>query len=326
MIEKEPTVDESLAPPRLIEHPQKIVTAVSRVQRPPPGMSKKDAETEWMLAAERAFPDQHVPALSNRTPREAARDPALRPKLVQLVKQRVRAHDERNLETGRTDDINWLPRELDLPELIFDAPPWRPPPEPADGEDADGEELSDSDEIFGVDSNRPPPPPLPDEPLDVEEAFKRLQAGFDSLNSPDMAREEIIASGATIIEDVEDLTKDILTEDDFTFAITFVLYAWFALVPVGCLAPDIDFDDLERGFLSNLRQFEACAESGTPKKLESFFQSGPQPGLMMAVLGGFLDAVKRAPKKSRPAVDAQPIILALLKSVVDELDKALRLM
>ena len=45
---------------------------------------------------------------------------------------------------------------------------------------------------------------------------------------------------------------------------------------------------------------------------------------MLALLGGFLEAANTAPKKMRPSLDAQPIILALLKSVVENLDQALR--
>ena len=127
---KEPDVDRTLVPPRLLENPDQFALATSRVPALPPGLSPKDAESELMLAAERAFLDDVVPALDNRTPREAVRDPALRARLIQLMKRRVQSHDERNLQTGRTDDINWLLRELDLTEIIFDPPPWRPPPPP----------------------------------------------------------------------------------------------------------------------------------------------------------------------------------------------------
>jgi len=124
---RKPAVDESLAPPRLLENPEKLLTSFSYAPALPPGVSPGDAENQLLRAAERAFLDEHIPALANRTPREAARDPALRPKLAQLMKQRVRRHDERNLETGRTDNINRLLHELELEEIIFDAPPWRPP-------------------------------------------------------------------------------------------------------------------------------------------------------------------------------------------------------
>ncbi len=122
-----------------------------------------------------------IPALDNRTPREAERDPALRPKLVQLMKQRVRNHDERNLQTGRllrsatkTDDINWLLNELELTEITFDPPPWRPPPAPSVDDEADLPELPALDGGLGVDADRPPAPSLPTALWEVDEAIDRL--------------------------------------------------------------------------------------------------------------------------------------------------------
>jgi hypothetical protein len=130
------TTDESLVPPRLLENPEKIVLTSSRTPALPPGVSLADASDQFMAAAERAFLDNKIPALSNRTPREAASDPALWPILIQLMKQRVRQHDERNLETGRTGDINVLLHELNLDEIMFDAPPWRRPIGPPDDSNA----------------------------------------------------------------------------------------------------------------------------------------------------------------------------------------------
>jgi hypothetical protein len=48
------------------------------------------------------------------------------------------------------------------------------------------------------------------------------------------------------------------------------------------------------------------------------------PPFSLALLGGFLEAANTAPKKMRPSLDAQPIILALLKAVVENLDQVLR--
>lgn len=321
---KEPAVDQALVPPRLLENPDQFSLASSRVPALPPGVSPKDAEQDLMRAAERAFLDEAIPMLDNRTPREAARDPALRTKLVQLMKQRVRSHDERNLQTGRTDDINWLLRELELTEIIFAAPPWRPPPAPRAGDEADLPEPPALDSGSGADSNRPPAPSLPDAPLEVDEAVDRLQAAMDLFDTAAAAENELVASGATLLQDAEELTLDDLTENDFCFAIPFLLQTWFALVPCGCRAPEINFAELEKTFVANLRQIESCVMVGTQEKLQSFLQSSPQPGMMLAMLGGFLEAANTAPKKIRPTMAAQPVILALLKSIVEKLDEALR--
>jgi hypothetical protein len=324
MSANEPAVDESLAPPRLLENPRQIALTSSRIPALPPDMSPKDAESELMRAAERGFLDDTIPALDNHTPREAARDPALRPKLIQMMKLRVRSQDERNLETGRTDDINWLLRELNLDEIIFEAPPWRPPPAGMADAENNFSELPQFAGRAGADPHRPPAPRLPDAPLELEAAGGRLQTAMDLFATAAEAEDELVASGATILEDAEELTRDSLMEHDFCFAIPFLLQIWFAVVPCGCRAPEINFADLEATFLANLRQLDICAQAGSPKQMEAFFQSGPQPALMLALLGAFLEAASTAPKKLRPALEAQPVILALLKSVVETLDGALR--
>ena len=321
---KEPSVDQALVPPRLLENPDQFLLASSRVPALPPGVSPKDAEQELLRAAERMFLDETIPALDNRTPREAARDPALRPKLMQLMKQCVRSQDERNLQTGRKDDINWLLRELALTEIIFDAPPWRPPPAPLAGDEADLPEPSALDDSSGEDPNRPPAPSLPSAPLEAEEALDRLQAAMDLFATAATAENELAASGATLLQDAEELTLDDLTESDFCFAIPFLLQTWFALVPCGCRAPKINLAELKQTFAASLREIESCVMVGTQEKLQSFVQDSPQPGLMLALLGGFLEAANTAPKKFRPSLEAQPVILALLKSIVEKLDEALR--
>jgi len=322
---KEPAVDESLAPPRLLQNPEKFVLNSSRAPVLPPGVSPEDAENALMRAADRAFLDDQVPALANRTPREAARDPALRPKLVQLMKQRVRRNDERNLQTGLTEDINWMLLELDLQELIFDPPPRRSPAAHSPDYDTGFPEPPDGDEISVLDTMRPPPPPLPAEPFDSDQAIERLRAGIEAFESAEEAEVELSASGATILDDAEDLTMEDLTENEFCFAIPFLIQTWFALVPPGCRAPEISFSDLERAFVSNMSKIESGAKARTPKELETFFQRGPQPAMMMALLGGFLEAAGTAPKKLRPTAVAQSVILALLTSLLETLDQALRL-
>jgi hypothetical protein len=321
---KEPTLDEALVPPRLLENPTQFIMATSSIPALPPGVSPEDAEQALRRASDEAFLDEKIPALDNRTPREAARDPVGRPKLVQLMKQRVRGHDEHNLQTGRTDDINWLLRELDLREIMFDAPPWRPPPPPPRLQEEEQAEFANFEGMIEEENNRPPAPPLPEAPLEVDEALKRLENAMGLFATAAEAEVELYASGSTLLDDADELTLDILTEEDFGYAIPFLLQVWFALVPRGCRAPEIDFTGLKEAFLSNLRQFQVCAEAKTQKKLESFFQNSLQPGLMLALMGGFLETANTGSKKFRPSLDAQPVILALLKAVMEKLDEALR--
>jgi hypothetical protein len=46
--------------------------------------------------------------------------------------------------------------------------------------------------------------------------------------------------------------------------------------------------------------------------------------MMLALWSGFIDAALTAPKKLRPSLPAQPVILALLTALVETLDQALR--
>jgi hypothetical protein len=320
---QEPAGDQALVPPSLLENPTQYQMATSRVVSLPPGVLNEDALQEILRAAERAFLDESVPALDNRTPREAARDPVLRPKLVQLMKQRIRGHDEHNLQTGQTDDLNWMLHELGLPEMIFDAPPWRPPPKPLSDMDEDWAGAADFAGPAGMENHRPPAPPLPAEPLEVEAAIRRLHNAMDCFSTTAEAEAELAASGATILDDAEELTLDCLSENDFCMAIPFLLQVWFALVPRGCRAPKINYEGLEKTFRSNLQQMTFCIQDETPEKLESFFKSSPQPDLILALMGEFMETVHPAPKKFRPSLNSQPVILALLKSVMEQLDAAL---
>jgi len=91
-----------------------------------------------------------------------------------------------------------------------------------------------------------------------------------------------------------------------------------------CRAPEIDYARLERAFKANLRRFEAVARAATAEKLEKLFLDGAQPRLMLMLMSGFLETVAKTEADLRPELSAEPVILALLKSVVDELDGALR--
>jgi hypothetical protein len=328
MSAKQPAVDASLVPPRLLENPEKLGFASSRVPVPAAGASPKEATAQLMREADRAFLDQTIPALENRTPRAAAHDPALRPRLIELVKRRVRSHDEQNLRTGRSDDINWLLRELELHEINFDPPPWRPPPPPPPGAEDEAEDellepFEETEPMPPPDPNRPPAPPLPAAPLDFEETGRRLRNVVTLFASASKAEIELAASGAAILKDADELTLNLLEESEFYWAVPFVLQVWFALVPKGCRAPEIPFPLFEAAFTANLRQFQTCMEARTSGKLELLLQNSPQPDFMLVLLTLVLDTATKADKEHRPSAQGQAVILALLKTMVEQLDTAL---
>lgn len=313
-------VDKSLIPPKLLEKPQSIVLTSSRVDAPPPGVSKEQAEGEYLQSADRAFLDDHIPALENHTPREAARDPRLRPILIRLLKQRVRGQDERNLQSGRTDDINWLLRELGAEEINFPAPPWRPPPETpeARGSDAFDELVEESE------SNLPPAPPLPAEPFSFEEAGKRLDEAMAPFESAAEAMDAAGASVEAIFELTDDLTVNLLDDNGYSFAIPFVLQGIMALVPPGHRAPEISYAALEERFGANFEAMVEALKSNSAEGLMNYMGESSQPCLVQMIAGQIAEMSMNGPKDLRPNKQVQPVVIALVKTVIEELDAELR--
>lgn len=326
---KEPATDESLVPPRLLEEPQRVVMSTSRVPKSSPGASPAAAEADFMQAADRAFLDDHVPALNDHTPREAARDPALRPELIRLLKQRVRGCDEFNLRTGQDYDINWLLRELGAQEILFDPPPLRPTPEPLRRDDDSSvldafEDDEFVDEAPEPDWSLPLAPPLPKKSLDFEEALRRLEAGRKILETPDDAWEWLTDAGIKVVDHADRLTADFLSDEDFSFVTIFLVQAAQALVPPGHRAPPTSYESLLELFTSNMKGLEQALNAGNSKVLMKYLEQGSQPALVGLICGQMMEVATSAPKNIRPKPDSQPIMLGLVKSVVEELDRVLR--
>jgi len=135
MVLNEPTPNLALVPPQLLQEPREVGLSTSRLPPPPPGMSAADHQARMKQEIQRAWRDEPVPALGGRTPREAARDPAARVALIELVKQQVREIDEENLRTGGCEDANEQIRALGLTEIDFPPPPPRQRPTDDEGPD-----------------------------------------------------------------------------------------------------------------------------------------------------------------------------------------------
>jgi hypothetical protein len=129
-----PPYDHALVPPALLRDPRKLVLSVSRVPIPDDRVSQGDTMAGVREQYDRQFLDSPIPMLDGKSPRQAASDPAGRRKLVNLMKGRIRAADEHNLETGGNEDVDWMVRELGLSEILFEPPPPRPRPASNRGE------------------------------------------------------------------------------------------------------------------------------------------------------------------------------------------------
>jgi hypothetical protein len=111
--------DMSLVPPRLLEFAPRLESSMHLMSET---MAAKAAD-DLMREARRRWVDEPIPALEGKTPRQAANDPVLRPKVAALVKEQIRRADRAVIEKERFEDEGWLAVELGLTELQLPVPP-----------------------------------------------------------------------------------------------------------------------------------------------------------------------------------------------------------
>jgi len=192
---------------------------------------------------------------------------------------------------------------------------------------ADGRFTEDDDDSYDVglpvEPGRPAAPVLTGAPLTLHQALERLQAVMDSLDRAADGLDELDRSGSTLIDDARDLVSEQMNDTEFSVLITFLLQAWFALVPFGVRAPTLHFATMEAAM--------AAADDGLrpPGRLsrsdfERLMGGCRQPGLLQALAGGVMEGLDKLPKASRPSPPAVVSMVFVLKVVLDELDRALR--
>jgi hypothetical protein len=121
-----------------------------------------------------------------------------------------------------------------------------------------------------------------------------------------------------------EITLDDLSDLEFGLAQIFITQAALVLVPAGHRAPVIDYAVLESVYERNLAELMKALQLPTPDSTTRFITNSPQLALMNMLFSEFIEFNVNGPKKSRPAPEAQPVIIALIKSVVEVLDAALR--
>ena len=337
LAEKDPRPDLSLVPPRLLENPNKILLSTSRLPKPLTPRSTAEMEMDAVAAMDLEFLNHAVPALDGRTPREAARDPKLRPKLIRLMKDRVRQCDERNLDNGSNHDTNWMLRELGLNEILFDPPPagrvpitFRPGDPSTEWEDGEFEGYDDDDggedeSVAQVmDPALPCAPPLPNRPFTAKEVETRLRAVVEGYELAADATSELQAEGCTLLADVDEVTVDLVDDDSYTLLIPLLLQIWRAFVPAGTRGFNVPRATLRDAILREATALTNALKQQTPAAVDRYLNGGAQPVLAQMIFGQMLSLSETMPRKSRPSPEKQAIIGAVLRAAIEEVDRANR--
>jgi hypothetical protein len=243
------------------------------------------------------------------TPRQAAQDPAQRPALIRLLKNRITNTDKQCLEQGLDYDINWLVRELGLTEILFDPPPPRARPAP---------------ELPGMDPDLEPPPPLPRKPFSTDKAGAKMQAVMNVFETALEAEEEMLYCGSTLLDDVGEVLTGLVDENELSALMPILIQVWFVLVPPGCTAPVIEFEDFERAFHLEMDLLEKAALENRSDWHLNMFSGGQQPGLMTVAAGQITLLFTEGPADVPMNLRSLPYLLVALKASIDVTDKAVR--
>jgi len=108
-----PSWDAKLVPPALLEQVSPISLRSERI----PSHQKPSMQTVTE-SSYRDFADTAIPLLDDRSPRDAASDPLLRPHLIELMKIHLASIDQQRRSDGLDFDLNPLLEELGLREII----------------------------------------------------------------------------------------------------------------------------------------------------------------------------------------------------------------
>lgn len=309
----DPAFDAALVPPALLEDADRLVISSARVEATPDALSPADA----LRRRDQLFLDEAIPALDGKTPRAAVADPLLRPKLVRLLKQRVRAADERNLTSGEQEDVNWMIQELGLTEILFDPPPPRPRLRSAEDEDEQAPPETAA-------ATLPLPPPLPDRPWTLDEAIERLCCMDKHFKRIEDAVADLAASGSTLVDDLLSLGQRTLKERESAYLALFGARLSYAFAPPGTRPPPSDYGTLTAALQREIERGQAAAKDERSTYAREFYEAGPQPDLMRLLTAEVIASGEKTPPLFEPGSQAQFFILLVLKVLVAEFDAALR--
>jgi hypothetical protein len=310
-----PEYDASLVPPLLLTEPPRVISALSRV--PATADASIDVAGDFMRERDRAFLDQPVPALEGKTPRAAASIPALRPTLLRLMKERVNQCDTHNLETGGTEDVNWMLRELGLTEILFEPPP----PRPRMDLNSEFEAAAPREYRF---RSLPLPPPMPAGAWTADEARVRFEKALGAFPKMTGAVQYLLDLDYPLFEDLDRLGGKLLEprELQFLFPIAALLVLCFA--PRNTRPPEIGIEAFLDEFQRQVGSLDVIAHEESEAKLLAWTHECRQPEILAVAFAMLATVTEHGPTGIRPKEKARMPMLLMLKSLINELDRAAR--
>ena len=305
----EPQPDSSLLPPRLLEEPGKVNFSAAYTEKPAEGASGADSVDAYLISHYKNLLDRGIPDLENLTPRQAAGDPGMRPKLILWAKRMINNNDRLNLEKGTSLDLNWILVDLGLEEINFSAPPERPRPE---GREPDAmEEHEDYEDEL--------------EHSEVERYLRMFDDWLTTLDVPEDAYREMIFSGCNLMEMFTDEVGYLLCEKSTTICKSLFPLIWYAY------ADEFDPVKLKSGSISNfLSEFhcnvEEIMEDESLGLEDAFFEVCDDPELFVA-LGDFTMSHPNLAKlkASLSKDEAAKLTIALIVAVNALWDETMRI-
>jgi hypothetical protein len=316
----EPKFDPALVPPTLLRDTPKLEVTSSRVAVPPGTVPDDAAAAGIINDRQQGILDEPIPALENKTPRAAASDPALRPKLIRWIKFWISNTDRRNLETGRKDDTNWMVQELGLTEILFEPPPPRPRQPLARGVTEENEDEDGLPPYLTL----PDPPALPARPWTKLEADELMNRALKTFSPMSGAADYFSDLQYPLFPDLNDMVGEVLEKQEITCLFQAVSWVVLCFAPRGTCPPEVLPEDLE----SNLSRQVAEVAGWPPKGFDAAFigwlERSRQPELLTVVLALTLTWLDKAPPELKARDEAKALLIAALGAVVDTLDEAAR--
>ena len=283
----------ALVPAELLQRARRLDLMVSKL--PIAGAVPPDP-TALRRSLDQRWPDEPVPGLGGLTPRQAALDPAQRPTLLRMVKERVRSTDRNQIEEGGESDPIALVRDLGLTELDVPAPPglYLPP--------------------------RAILPPLPAAALTEEEVITRVGRLTDAY--PNV--EDLIETFEEEAPDVEDLLMALGDEEGDTQADRMMelltAQAWFILFPQGAPERSIDPRAVETAIDEAFERWNEFDEQRAKDDIDLLLKSKRQPALVHILQSGAFDMARSDERLNGLEFQVVFEVAANLRFIVDALD------